>query len=135
MKILIFAFIVGVGGFAGSIARYGLSLAFQKYSIVMPLGTIGANIIGCFIIGIIAHFSTGTSVLSPEMRLLLATGFCGGFTTMSSFVYESTQMLKSNELYYVALYFLITIVGSFVAFFLGLLIAHLIFNRAGGLWN
>ncbi|MFA6290451.1 MAG: fluoride efflux transporter CrcB [Victivallales bacterium] len=135
MKILLFSLIVGLGGFAGSIARYGLSLAFQKYSIVMPLGTIGANIIGCFIIGIIAHFSTGAGVLSPEMRLLLATGFCGGFTTMSSFVYESTQMIKSNELYYAGLYFLITIAGSFLAFFLGLLIAHLIFNRAGNLWN
>ena len=135
MKILTFAFIVGLGGFAGSIARYGLSLAFQKYSVVMPLGTIGANILGCFIIGIIVHFSSGAGALSPEMRLLLATGFCGGFTTMSSFVYESAQMLKSNEIYYAALYFLITITGSFLAFFLGLLVAHLIFNRSGGLWN
>ncbi len=135
MKILVFSFIVGLGGFAGSIARYGLSLAFQKYSIVMPVGTIGANIIGCFIIGMIAHFSTGAGVLSPEMRLLLATGFCGGFTTMSSFVYEFTQMIKSNELFYAGLYFLITIAGSFMAFFLGLLIAHLIFNRTGNLWN
>ena len=135
MKILIFALIVGFGGFVGSIARYGLSLAFQKYSIVMPMGTIGANIIGCFMIGIITHLSAGSGALSPEMRLLLATGFCGGFTTMSSFVYESAQMIKSNELYYAALYFLITIAGSFIAFFLGLLITHLIFNRSGGLWN
>jgi CrcB protein len=135
MKIILFSLIVGLGGFAGSIARYGLSLAFQKYSIVLPMGTIGANIVGCFIVGVIAHFSTGTGVLSPEMRLLLATGFCGGFTTMSSFVYESAQMFKSNELYYAALYFLITIIGSFLAFFLGLLIAHLISNRSGGLWN
>lgn len=129
MKALISILLVGMGGFAGSVTRYGLSIMFRKYSMVIPVNTMTANIIGCFIIGVLTYFSLRTEAISAETRLLLITGFCGGLTTMSSFVYESAQLLKSNEIYYAVFYFLLTMLFSFLAFFIGLMLTNAIFNR------
>jgi hypothetical protein len=72
--------LVGIGGFAGSAARYGLSISFQKITIEWPLGTLAVNAIGCLLIGIVTGLSARGDTISPEMRIALATGFCGGFT-------------------------------------------------------
>ena len=74
---------VGVGSMAGGISRYGMTLATQNLSaFTIPFGTLISNLVGCLIIGLIAGIGGKTELLSTEMRLLLATGFCGGFTTM-----------------------------------------------------
>lgn len=104
--------LVGVGGFFGAISRYGLSLAGQRLMIDWPIGTLAANILGCLFIGIIAELSIRTESLSPMLRLALATGFCGGFTTMSSMMYETAQMLRSSELLHALLYALGTFILS-----------------------
>jgi CrcB protein len=62
-------------------------------------------------------------LLSTEMRLLLATGFCGGFTTMSSFVYELGQFVQDKEYFFASTYFVATLAGAGLAFALGLLIS------------
>lgn len=83
-KVLVHSLLVGLGGFAGSVGRYLVSLAYQQSSLVLPAGTLTVNIAGCFLIGLLAQASDTGGSVSPEARLALAVGFCGGFTTMSS---------------------------------------------------
>ena len=89
--------LVGMGGFAGSVLRYLLALLLQRQAFVLPVGTLAANLAGCFILGGVVQLAAPMLALSPEVRLLLATGFCGGFTTMSSMVYETAQFLREGE--------------------------------------
>ncbi len=100
---------VGLGSMLGGVSRYGMSLATQNYAALsMPLGTLVSNVAGCLLIGLIAGIGASSQVLSTEMRLLLATGFCGGFTTMSSFVYELGQFVQDKEYFYASSYFVAT---------------------------
>jgi CrcB protein len=118
---------VGFGSMAGGVSRYGLTLATQKFAAFsMPYGTLLSNLAGCLLIGLIAGFGSKTDLLSTEMRLLLATGFCGGFTTMSSFIYELGQFVQDKEYYFASSYFMATLAGAGLAFALGLLISELI---------
>ncbi len=115
---------VGLGSMLGGISRYGMTLATQNFAIMsMPFGTLLSNIAGCMLIGLIAGIGATTQVLSTEMRLLLATGFCGGFTTMSSFIYELGQFIQDKEYFYASSYFAATLVGAGLAFVLGLFIS------------
>jgi fluoride exporter len=123
--------LVGLGGFTGSIARYGLSILFQRFSFDWPFGTMTANFMGCFIIGVISAVAERTEMLSPGARLLLATGFCGGFTTMSSMVYESMQMLRSGEYLHGGLYIGVTLAGSMLAFIVGAFGVRMLIMSAG----
>jgi len=115
---------VGLGSMLGGISRYGMTLATQNFAIMsMPFGTLLSNIAGCMLIGLVAGIGATTQVLSTEMRLLLATGFCGGFTTMSSFIYELGQFIQDKEYFYASSYFAATLAGAGLAFVLGLLIS------------
>ena len=134
-KALYFSLMVGLGGFAGALARYGLSLACQKGSIVFPLGTLGANLLGCLFIGILAQLASETHWIPPALRLLLATGFCGGFTTLSAFAFETAQFAKSAEWFLAGTYVLATLLGAFLAFALGSLLVVLLLKGSGALWN
>ena len=78
------------------------------------------------LLGLLAGFGAKTELMSSEMRLLLATGFCGGFTTMSSFIYELGQFVQDKEYFFASSYFLATLVGAGLAFALGLLLSGLI---------
>ena len=117
---------VGVGSMLGGISRYGLSLATQNVSAFsIPYGTLLSNLAGCLLIGIIAGLGVKSELMSTEMRLLLATGFCGGFTTMSSFIYELGQFVQDKEYFYASSYFVATMAGAALAFLLGLVISEL----------
>jgi CrcB protein len=72
---------------------------------------------------VLAGFGSRTELLSTELRLLLATGFCGGFTTMSSFVYELGQFVQDKEYFWASTYFIATLAGAGLAFAVGLLIS------------
>ncbi len=113
--------IVGVGGFFGSIFRY-LITHYVNISAqpIFPWGTLMVNLLGSFFIGIIIA-SVISENLSQPYRLLLATGFCGGFTTFSSFSYEFFSLLQHEHTGYAFLY----AIGSFG---LGLLLVWLGFN-------
>lgn len=111
--------LVGLGGGLGSIARY----LFQKYMYdwyphAFPFGTFLVNLLGCFLIGIIVGLAQKGNMLSPEWGVLLATGFCGGYTTFSTFALENINLVRSGQLVYFALY----TAGSVV---LGLLLTYL----------
>jgi fluoride exporter len=127
--------IVGIGGFAGSVTRYMFSIALAQYSLVVPMGTLMANLVGCFLIGIFSQLSAPAGVLSPEARLLLSIGFCGGLTTASSMIYETTQFLSENEYWHASWYVVGTIFGSMAAFYLGVVLVKIIFKSTGGIWN
>jgi len=112
--------LVGAGGLVGSMCRYGTTLLMSRASLSIPYGTLASNIAGCLIIGIIAEIAAAGELLSPATRLLLATGFCGGFTTLSSLIYELAQMIKDGEWLYALLYLNGTLVGAALAFILGM---------------
>jgi len=127
MQTMITLVFVGAGSMLGGLSRYGLSLATQNLSAFsIPYGTLLSNLAGCLVIGIIAGFSGKTELMSTEMRLLLATGFCGGFTTMSSFIYELGQFVQDKEFFFASTYFVATLAGAGIAFVMGLLIVEFI---------
>ena len=116
---------VGVGSMAGGMSRYGMTLITQNVSaFTIPFGTLISNLAGCLLVGLIAGVGGKTELMSTEMRLLLATGFCGGFTTMSSFVYELGQYVQDKEYFFASSYFVATLAGACLAFVTGLLISE-----------
>ena len=126
MKTLMPILCVGTGGFIGSVLRYLLSLAGQRYSITFPHGTLWANVLGCFAIGAVTALATETEMLSPSARLFLATGICGGFTTMSTFNYEMFKLVQESEYLYASGYLFMTLAGCAIMFWLGTLGIRLI---------
>jgi fluoride exporter len=108
--------LVGLGGMAGSLARYGFTLLFQRWAVTMPYGTFGANLAGCFVIGLITEGAVRGGAITPAVRLLLATGFCGGLTTMSSFIYETGEFAQESEWWLGFLYFGGTLLGCMLAY-------------------
>jgi CrcB protein len=123
MQVWLSFLLVGIGSLVGGVSRYGLTLLTQNVSAFsLPYGTLLSNLAGCLVIGLIAGLGR-TELLSTELRLLLATGFCGGFTTMSSFVYELGQFVQDKEYFFASSYFAATLAGAGLAFALGLLIS------------
>lgn len=107
--------LVGFGGAAGSIVRF---LFQRSLNLSFPYGTLLANLLGCFLIGIFLSFST-RHVLNENYRLLLMTGFCGGFTTFSAFTQEGLQLLMQNRITTFILYLSVSVVGGFLLTWLG----------------
>jgi CrcB protein len=90
--------LVGVGGGLGSIARYGLAAVGQRWADTgFPLGTLLANVIGCFFAGVLGYFFIDRPVLQPHHRLFLMYGFLGGLTTFSSFGYETIVRAQERQ--------------------------------------
>lgn len=117
---------VGAGGFVGSVLRYGLSLAGQRFSISFPHGTLWANLLGCLLLGAVTALAAETEIFPPSARLFWATGLCGGFTTMSTFMYEMSRFGQDAEYWTASGYFLATIVGCALAFWAGTLAVRLL---------
>lgn len=125
-KILMPLLYVGLGGFLGAVFRYLTTLATQGISITFPYGTFVSNVLGCFVIGIVATLAMGSTLLSTEARLFLATGVCGGYTTLSSLIYELAQLVDDGELMHASIYIAATFVGAVIAFYLGTLLTTLL---------
>lgn len=106
--------------------RYSLSLIGQRCSVTFPHGTLWANLLGCLMIGALTALAAKTEVLSPTVRLLLATGLCGGFTTLSTFTYEMFKLVQATEYLYASGYFLSTVAGGAAMFCLGMFAVGLI---------
>jgi len=117
MKAILLVFL---GGGFGSVLRYFLSRTLNSDITGIPYGTFTANIFGSLLIGIILGISAKGNVLTQNQTLLLATGFCGGFTTFSTFAYENHIFLKSGDFLSFALYTIGSFVIGFLAVFLGM---------------
>lgn len=114
--------LVVLGSAIGGTLRYLISLFFLAKGLnKFPWATLSVNLIGCFIIGII-YAVIEKSNQGENIRLLLATGFCGGFTTFSAFAIENLQLLKleatTTAIFYIALSVVLGILLSFVGYFL-----------------
>ena len=91
-------FLVALGGLVGCIARYWLSGIVQRLGDHgFPSGTLAVNIVGSLVIGIVMTLSLERGLVDDRLRILLTTGFCGGFTTMSTFSYETFALLQDGE--------------------------------------
>ena len=114
---------IALGGILGTLARYVLQGALQTRGGAFPTGTLAINLAGSFLIGFIMRFATGSTVVTPELRGGLTIGFCGAFTTMSTFSYESIRLLRDGEYWYAGLYMGGTIVGCLGAVIVGTALA------------
>jgi CrcB protein len=123
MKILL---AIGFGSFLGGISRYLITLFIQnKFLSTFPYGTLGVNIIGCFLIGIVYGLNT-RGIVNIEWRLFLATGFLGGFTTFSSFSNETISLLRDAQYWQAFSYIAVSVLIGLAATFGGIsLIKHL----------
>lgn len=119
-----YVILVGIGGLLGSIARFlAASFIIKIFPSAFSYGTFAVNILGCLIIGIIFGLSERFDWL-PEWRLFLATGFCGGFTTFSSFAYENIALLQDKDYLTFAAYSVLSFVFGLTATFIGLFLTR-----------
>lgn len=128
MHLVLYSYLfVALGGALGAMARFGLNVFLQR-DVEFPWGTLSANLIGCFVMGLVAQLITNTAwfndagIIPDQYRLLFAVGFCGSFTTLSSMVLELNTMIQKNELFYSFSYLVGTLVGGFACFYLGIVI-------------
>ncbi|HKT07986.1 MAG TPA: fluoride efflux transporter CrcB [Gemmatimonadaceae bacterium] len=104
---------VALGGAAGSVSRFALGALVQRWSgAPFPIGTLVVNVTGCFLFGFLMRYALATSTLTPEFRALLTTGFCAGYTTFSTFSYESVALLDSGQYGRAGLYIVLSVVLS-----------------------
>ena len=120
MKQLVLVF---VGGGFGSVLRYIIGKALNNTENGIPYGTFLANVLGSLLIGIILGLALKNNTLSNNQTLLLATGFCGGFTTFSTFAYENHVFLKTGDFTSFALYTIASFILGFLAVFFGMWLA------------
>jgi len=112
--------LVGSGGFLGSVLRFFVQEWFIKTSgSNFPWGTLVANVLGSFIIGVVYAIVDKQGIFSQEIRLLLAVGFCGGFTTFSSFAMENFNMLKPGDLLPSLMYVGLSVIAGLFMVWLG----------------
>ena len=114
---------ITLGGILGTLARYLMQGAIQPRGGTFPAGTLAINIAGSFLLGFIMHFATGSTVVSPDLRGGLTIGFCGAFTTMSTFSYESIRLLGDGEYWYAGVYMGGTVLGCLAAVIAGTALA------------
>lgn len=112
--------LVFLGGGFGSVLRYLMGKFLNSTENGIPYGTFAANILGSLLIGIILGFAAKNDTLTQNQTLLLATGFCGGFTTFSTFAYENHVFLKSGDFMSFAIYTIASFIIGFLAVFAGM---------------
>jgi fluoride exporter len=116
--------LIGLAGALGTLTRYGVGLwAGRALGTSFPYGTLIVNVVGCFLISVIAY-AAALQLISPTLRLTLATGFMGGLTTYSSFNLETTQFFQNRAWYAGFLNFGVTTMGCFIAGLLGFAVAR-----------
>lgn len=112
---------VGAGCFVGGGARYLVACAARHAGLAaLPVATFAVNVTGCFAIGFLASYHTIDGRLAPRTRLMLTTGFCGGFTTFSTFMSENAALWREGHYALLSLY----VVGSFAAGWAALIAGH-----------
>lgn len=115
--------IIGLGGALGSILRYLSQLLVKHFhTLVFPMGTFAVNIVGCLLIGLLYGILDRYTIISQNWGLFLITGFCGGFTTFSSFSFEGLTLFREGQYLYFGLYVGLSVILGLIAVFFGIFI-------------
>ncbi|MFC1812493.1 fluoride efflux transporter CrcB [Thermodesulfobacteriota bacterium] len=118
-------FLVGLGGFLGANARYLISSLTAKHiDPSLPWGTLAVNVSGSFVIGVFLAWTTERVLADPAYRLLVAVGFCGAFTTFSSFAFETVRLVEQGHLWAATGNFFMNNVLSLMGVIAGIAIAR-----------
>lgn len=119
--------IIGSGSFLGGVARFLTSRYIQNTLIsAFPYGTFLVNIIGCLLIGILFGISEKGNMMNTEWKMFLTVGFCGGFTTFSTFANENLALLRNGNIFHFALYAGLSVFLGIMATYLGNLITKIV---------
>ena len=121
MKLLSY---VALGSAVGGASRFALSNFIQQRAGVFPVGTLVVNITGSLALGFLMRYALGSTSVSPETRALLTTGFCGGYTTFSTFSYETIALIQDGDYRRAGTYVVASVVLSLAATFLGIIAAN-----------
>jgi CrcB protein len=126
------ALLVGLGGFVGSIGRYGIAVWMDRLwpTAVLPYATLTVNAAGSFLIGLLAAASSARGWLTPELRALVLIGVLGGFTTFSTFAYETIALGRQGAAARAVLNVILNVGGCLLAAWAGMVIGRL-FVTAG----
>lgn len=122
---------VGIGGFFGALLRWGLGLALNPIFPTVPLGTLAANLLGGFLIGLLIALFTQYQVLPPEVRLFAVTGLLGGLTTFSTFSAETVALLMRQQYAWVLGIVSLHVAGSIAMTLLGFALVQWLLARGG----
>lgn len=121
MKTLLY---IALGGGLGSVLRYLTSLVMNKYcTSVFPYATFVTNVLGCLLIGLFFGYLEKQQAISQDLKFFLITGFCGGYTTFSTFSYENLQLLQTNQMLTAFLYISLSVFLGLMATWFGLILA------------
>jgi fluoride exporter len=121
-------FIIGTGGFIGSVLRFLVQIFVERnLSSTFPYGTLVANIAGSFLIGIVYALTEKGTLMSPEWRIFMAVGLCGGFTTFSSFSYNNFTMISEQTFLQLILNIGSNIFLGIIAVYLGVILIRIIY--------
>ena len=116
---------VALFGALGCLARYFLSgWVYDLIGRTLPYGTLAVNVIGAFLIGLVMEFGLRSAAVSPELRIGLTIGFLGGFTTFSTFSYETVRLLESAQLPEALANVLLSVTACLTFTFLGIIAAR-----------
>jgi CrcB protein len=111
---------IGLGGFLGSIARFGLASVIQtRTESLFPFGTMAVNITGCFVIGLLMTLFQERIIVSENIRLFLIIGLLGGFTTFSSFSYDTFAMFRSGNFFGAGVNVIVSVMSCLIATWAG----------------
>lgn len=116
---------VAIGGALGSVARYLLGAFIQdRVATALPVGTLAINVVGSVLLGFFVQIGLASAAFSPEIRFFLTTGFCGGFTTFSTFSYETLKLVEDGEYGTASLYVSSSVVLSLLGCAIGMAAAR-----------
>ena len=120
-----FAAYIGLGSAVGGISRYYLATAIQQRAAsAFPFGTLVINISGSLLLGFLLRYALSTPTISAEVRALLTTGFCGGYTTFSTYSYETATLLEGGDYRRAGLYMAASVFVALLGTFLGFIAAR-----------
>ena len=116
---------VAFGAALGGVARYYLASALQqRLGATFPWGTLVVNVSGSLLLGVLIRYALATPTVSVEMRALLTTGFCGGYTTFSTYSYETATLLEDGQYGRAGVYALASVIVALGATFAGFVLAR-----------
>ncbi len=125
---------VALGSAAGGVLRWMISGAFQqRLGTTFPVGTLVVNITGSLLLGFLIRYALQTPAISPEVRALLTTGFCGGYTTFSTYTYETATLIEDGDYRRAAAYAIASVLLALIGIFLGFAAARELLAARGRL--